>query len=186
MTEPRVAPIDPTTAPGDIAAFLTDATAGTGGALNIFTTMANHPGLLRRYLPFGGKLLLGGVIDARSRELMILRTAWNCRSEYEWGQHARIGREIGLTDDEIGRVTEGPGHPAWAPDDALLITACDELCDTHTLTDATWARLADRLDAKHLVELTLLVGHYVMVAGMLNALGVQREPGVEGFPLSTG
>jgi 4-carboxymuconolactone decarboxylase len=182
MTEPRLAPIDPTTAPDDLAVFLAEATAGTGGAINIFTTMANNPGLLRRYLPFGGKLLMGGGIDARSRELMILRTAWNCGSDYEWGQHARIGRQAGLTDDEMVRVTAGPSAVEWSPDDALLLTACDELCQTHTLSDATWAGLTDRYDAKLLVELTLLIGHYVMVAGMLNALGVQREPGVDGFP----
>lgn len=182
MTEPRLAPIDPSTAPDDLNIFLTDAAAGTGGAINIFTTMANNPGLLRRYLPFGGKLLMGGGIDARSRELMILRTAWNCRSDYEWGQHVRIGRDVGLTDDETLRVTAGPSHVGWSPADALLLTACDELCETHTLSEVTWAGLAKRFDAKHLVELTLLIGHYVMVAGMLNALGVQREPGVDGFP----
>jgi 4-carboxymuconolactone decarboxylase len=181
-TPPRIAPIDPATAPDDIAQFLATATDSTGGAMNIFTTMANHPGLLRRYLPFGGKLLNGGVIDPRVRELLILRTAWNCWSEYEWGQHVRIGREAGLSDDEITLVTLGPEADGWSADDALVLTACDELCTTHTVSDLTWARLADHLDARELVELTLLVGHYVMIAGMLNALGVQREVGVEGFP----
>jgi len=182
LDAPRLAPIDPTTAPDDIAEFLASATDSTGGAMNIFATMANHPGLLRRYLPFGGKLLNGGVIDPRVRELLILRTGWNCRCEYEWGQHARIGRQSGLTEAEITQVTVGPDADGWSPDDALVLTACDELCATHSISDATWARLADRLDARHLVELTLLVGHYVMIAGMLNALGVQREVGVEGFP----
>jgi alkylhydroperoxidase family enzyme len=179
---PRLAPIDPTTAPDDIAEFLATATDGTGGAMNIFATLANHPGLLRRYLPFGGKLLNGGVLDDRTRELVILRTGWNCRSEYEWGQHARIGREAGLTDAEIVRVTVGPDADGWSPDERLVLTAADELCTTHTIGDATWAALAERFDPKHLVELTMLVGHYVMIAGMLNALGVQREAGVEGFP----
>jgi 4-carboxymuconolactone decarboxylase len=182
LPSPRLAPIDMATAPDDLAELLAGVTDSTGGAMNIFATMANHPGLLRRYLPFGGKLLNGGVTDPRLRELLILRTAWNCWSEYEWGQHVRIGREAGLSDAEITLVTMGPEADGWSVDEALVLTACDELCITHTVSDETWTRLAERLYAKQLVELTLLVGHYVMIAGMLNALGVQREDGVEGFP----
>lgn len=184
MSEPRIAPIDVTEAheahdlPDDLLEFLTSDT----GSMNIFTTMANHPGLLRRYLPFGGKLLNGGSIDARQRELLILRTGWNARSEYEWGQHVRIGRQAGLTDAEIERITAGPDAEGWSATDRTLLTACDELCVDHVISDSTWAALADILDTRQLVELTLLVGHYVMIAGMLNSLRVQRDAGVVGFP----
>ena len=111
MTEPRIAPIDPADAPEDLVDFLTSDT----GSMHIFTTMANHPGLLRRYLPFGGKLLNGGSIDARQRELLILRTGWNAGSDYEWGQHVRIGLLAGLTDEEIDRVAAGPAAEAAGP-----------------------------------------------------------------------
>ncbi len=178
MSDPRIAPIDAGDAPDDLVEFLTSDT----GSMNIFTTMANHPGLLRRYLPFGGKLLNGGSIDARQRELLILRTGWNAGSEYEWGQHVRIGRLAGLTDDEIERVTTGPDADGWSAGDATLLTACDELCADHMISDTTWAALAELLDTRQLVELTLLVGHYVMIAGMLNSLRVQRDAGVGGFP----
>jgi 4-carboxymuconolactone decarboxylase len=178
MSDPRIAPIDATDAPDDLVEFLTSDT----GSMNIFTTMANHPGLLRRYLPFGGKLLNGGSIDARQRELLILRTGWNAGSEYEWGQHVRIGRLAGLTDDEIERVATEPDADGWSTADATLLTACDELCTDHMISDTTWAALAELLDTRQLVELTLLVGHYVMIAGMLNSLRVQRDAGVGGFP----
>ena len=115
--------------------------------MNIFTTMANHPGLLRRYLPFGGKLLNGGSIDARQRELLILRTGWNAGSDYEWGQHVRIGLLAGLTEEEIERVAAGPAAEGWSADDATLLTACDELCTDHVISDPTWAALTD--DPRH-------------------------------------
>ncbi len=172
-TTPRIAPIDPANAPEDLAQFVN---------MNIFATLANNPGLTRKWLPFGGKLLQGGALDARTRELLILRTAWNAVSDYEWGQHARIGREAGLADDEIVRVSEGPDAAGWSADDALVLRACDELCTDRDITDPTWAALADRFDTKQLIELPMLVGHYVMIAGVLKSLRVQREPGVEGFP----
>jgi alkylhydroperoxidase family enzyme len=76
-------------------------------ASNIFTTLVRHRGLFRRWLPFGGKLLAGR-IPARERELIILRTGWLCRAEYEWGQHVLIARQAGVTDDEIEWLKEGP------------------------------------------------------------------------------
>ena len=111
-----------------------------------------HPGLFRKWLPFGGKLL-AGKIPPRDRELLILRTGWRCGAEYEWGQHAVIGRAAGLTDDEIRRVQDGPDAPGWSAADATLLRAADELHDDSCITDATWDALAARYDERQLIEL---------------------------------
>jgi alkylhydroperoxidase family enzyme len=150
-------------------------------AANIFMTLLRHPGLFRHWLPFAGKLL-SGKLPARDRELLILRTGWNCQSVYEWGQHVTIGRHAGLTDDEIARVAAGPDAPGWTEFESLLLRAADELHDDNCLSDATWKLLAEHYDERCLIEVPMLVGHYHMVAFALNSLGVQREPGVEGFP----
>jgi 4-carboxymuconolactone decarboxylase len=176
---PRIEPRPATGNPPDVQALIDGVSAGPVGAQNIFLTMANNPGLMRHWLPFGGKLLFGGKLPARERELMILRTAWDCRSDYEWGQHVRIGRDCGLTDDEIARIPSGEG---FDDADGLLLRATDELVADHRLADDTWDRLAARFGDRDMIELVLLVGHYAMVAGMLNSIGVEREPGVEGLP----
>ena len=149
-------------------------------AANIFATFVRHPGLFRKWMPFGGKLL-SGKIPARERELVILRTGYLCRSEYEWGQHVTIGRAAGLTDEEIERVKAGPDDPAWDGFDATLLRAADELHEDACISDATWAALAARYDEKQLIELPMLIGQYHLVAFTLNSLGVQREAGVPGF-----
>jgi 4-carboxymuconolactone decarboxylase len=155
--------------------------AGTGGpATNIFTTLVRHPGLFRRWLPFGGKVL-AGKLPARDRELMILRTGWRCRSVYEWGQHVLIARAAGVTDDEIRRIQDGPDAPGWSAIDATLLRAADELHDDSCLTDGTWATLADHYDEHQLIEIPMLVGQYHLVSYCLNSFGVEREPGVPGF-----
>ena len=151
-----------------------------GESGNIFTTLVRHPGLFRRWMPFGGKLL-SGKLPARERELLILRTAWNCRSEYEWGQHVILARTVGLSEDEIRRVQAGPADPAWDRSDASLLRAADELHNDACVSDGTWEELARRFDERQLIELPMLVGHYHLVAFTLNSLGVQREAGVPGF-----
>jgi alkylhydroperoxidase family enzyme len=159
---------------------LAGAVAPGAPAANIFATLVRHPGLFRKWMPFGGKLLVGK-LPARDRELLILRTGWRCQSEYEWGQHVLIARAAGITDEEIERLKVGPDAPGWEPSDAVLVRAADELHDDGCITDATWATLAARYDVPQLIEVPMVVGQYHLVSFTLNSLGVQREPGVPGF-----
>ena len=157
---------------------------GSEGDLNLFATLAHHPKLLKRWSAFGGVLLYGGELPPRERELLILRTARNCDAAYEWGQHVRIGLATGLTRDEIAAVaTEAGGDDAaWAPGDAALLRAADELHADARIGDETWADLAATWSEAQLIELCMVVGQYHLVAFTLNSLGVQREEGVEGLP----
>jgi alkylhydroperoxidase family enzyme len=152
-------------------------------ASNIFATLVRHPGLFRRWLPFGGKLL-AGKLPARDRELLILRTAHLCHAEYEWGQHRLIGLSSGISEAEIDDVRLGSGADGWEPFDAALLTAADELHETARISDVTWDILAARYDDRQLIEVPMVVGHYHMVAFTLNSLGVELEPGVAGFGAS--
>ena len=57
---------------------------------------------------------LDSVLDARLRELAIMRTAWLRRSVYEWTSHYAICVRLGMSDDEIVAVRDlpaGPGAP---------------------------------------------------------------------------
>jgi 4-carboxymuconolactone decarboxylase len=178
---PRVPPLPVDERDEQTRELLGGADGITGPAANIFDTLVRHPGLFRKWLPFGGKLL-AGKLPARDRELLILRTGWHCRSDYEWGQHILIARAAGITDDEIARVTRGPDAPGWDEFERVLLTAADELHEDACISDATWGALAERYDVRQLIEVPMLVGHYHMVAFALNSLGVQREAGVPGLP----
>ncbi len=152
------------------------------GEVNIFPTLARHPQLFRAWLPFGGFLLSRGVLSARERELLILRTGHNCGSDYEWGQHARIAGELGIPREEILRVAEGPQADGWSEREATLLRAADELHQDARISDATWQQLSQIHDEAALIEIAMLVGHYHMVAFALNSLGVELDEGLEGLP----
>jgi alkylhydroperoxidase family enzyme len=152
-----------------------------GLELNLFTTVVRHPGLYRKWIPFAGKLLAAGRLPPRERELVILRTAWNCKAEYEWGHHNELGRQAGLSDAEIKRVRDRADSDGWSEFDATLMRAADELHEDAAIGDQTWATLAERYDEPQLIELCMLVGHYHLVAFTLNSLRIQPEPGTPGF-----
>jgi alkylhydroperoxidase family enzyme len=164
-----------------------DETKGLLGesALNIFATFAHHPKLMKRWLVFGNHVLAKSTLPARDRELVVLRTGWNCRAPYEWGQHVVIARTIGITDDEITRVSVGPDAGGWSEQDAVLLRAADELHNDQTLTDATYAALATRYDVRNLLDLVFTVGQYHVVSMALNAFRVDREDDVTGVPIPT-
>jgi alkylhydroperoxidase family enzyme len=155
---------------------------GNGRVLNIFTTLAHHPKLLKRWLVFGNHVLFKSSLSPREREMAILRTGKLCNSEYEWGQHVVIGRQIGLTDDEIRRIAEGPDAAGWTEHEANLLRAVDELHRDYRISDATWSALSTRYDKQQLLDLVFAVGQYTMVSMALRTIGVELDEGIEGFP----
>jgi alkylhydroperoxidase family enzyme len=152
------------------------------GGLNIFTTVAHHPKALKRWLVFGAHVMAKSTLSDRARELVVLRVGWRCGSDYEFGQHTLIGRSVGLTDEEIARVTV-PSLDGWDDDDARWLRAADELVEDHRLSDGTWEELSADLDPRQLIDLVMTAGQYVMVSTLLNTFGVQREEGVPGWPV---
>lgn len=143
---------------------------------HVFTTLARHRGLFRRWLLFAGALMPGGKLPRDESELVILRVAHNARSDYEWVQHERLGRRAGLTPDEISRVRVGASAPGWSERRALLLRAADALHAERRIGDELWADLRRHLDERELIELCMLVGHYEMLAMTLSSLGVEPDP----------
>jgi len=183
MSEPRLGPVPASEWDDETRALIAAGAGGDGRVLNIFATLAHHPKLLKRWLVFGAHVLAKSTLPARDRELLILRTGWNCTAPYEWGQHVVIARTTGITDAEIEAVAAGPGAPGWAPFDATLLRAADELHQRSTLTDATWSALHERYDDQQVLDAIFTVGQYHLVSMALNACGVARDDGVTGVPI---
>ena len=181
LSEPRVPPVNDESSLDAEARELLGGTS-LGPAVNIFRTLIRHPKLFKRWLVFANHVLFKATIPPRDREILILRTGWRCRAEYEWGQHVIIGKAVTLTDEEILRITEGPDAPGWSLFDALLVRTADELHDDQFVSDATWKALAERYSTQQLMDAVFAVGQYTLVSMALNSFGVQLDPGVPGFP----
>jgi alkylhydroperoxidase family enzyme len=149
---------------------------GTGPP-NVFLTLGRHPRLFRAWLRFAGRLMPRGKLPRTETELVILRVAHNCGSEYERAQHERIGRSVGLTDEQIASVADGPEADGWSDRERALLTAADELHRDRVISDATWASLTRQYDERELIEICMLIGHYEMLAMVLASLRVQPERG---------
>jgi alkylhydroperoxidase family enzyme len=158
--------------------------AGTEDPPHVFTTLARHRRLFRPWLRFAGRLMPGGTLSRPDAELVILRVAHRCESEYEWQHHARIGRQAGLSAEQVDAARDAAPDGVLSARQALLVRAVDELHDTRTIGDDTWAALGRELSEHQLIELPMLAGHYEMLAMTLNSLRVQPDPAPLGGGIS--
>jgi 4-carboxymuconolactone decarboxylase len=179
-TSPRIPPL-PEEARDARARELVDRFA-MGQTVNVYSTMVRHPDLVERCIPLGQQLR-SGRLSLRERELLILRTGWNCRCDYEYAQHSRLVALSGaMDDDDLLRIIAGPDAPGWAHAEAVLLRAADELHTDACIGEETWAALATAYDEQQLIEVPMVVGYYHLIAFFLNSLGVPLEEGAHGFP----
>lgn len=150
--------------------------------LAILRTMAYHPRLMKPFLGFATAVAQQGALSRRDSELLALRAAWNCRSDFEWGHHVVYARVAGLTDAEIARIAEGPDAKGWSEADRDLLRVADQLHARQQIDDVLWKRLEARFDASQLVELPFVVGQYTMLSMVANMTGVELEPGHDPLP----
>lgn len=150
--------------------------AAGGDPPHVFTTLGRHRSLFRRWLVFASGLMPGGRLPRTDSELVILRVARNCASDYERQQHERLGRRAGLTAEQIAAVREPAPAAGLSERQRLLVRVADELHATHDLSDPLWVQLRGELSEAEAIELLLLVGHYEMLATALTVLRVQPDP----------
>lgn len=143
---------------------------------NVLSTLLRHPVLTGPFLAYNHVLLREPAFEPRLRELMILRVAWRARSSYEWVQHVRLAPRFDITAEEIGAIADGAAAHPWAPLEADLLAATDQLVDHYRIDDATWDRLTKQLSEHQLVELPFVVGTYICLAMVFSSLGLELDP----------
>lgn len=144
-------------------------------------TMFRHPDLYESHMAFSLKLF-HGALTPRDRELAVLRVAWLCQAPYAWGEHVRIGKQLGgLTDNEVARITIGSTAPEWYERDRALLQAVEELHGDAMISQRTWTVLSNNLSEKQLIELPLLVGQYQGTAYLQNSFRSRLAAGNSGL-----
>jgi len=175
---PRILPLDP----GEIAEVAIESTRRLRQAVGTSTpvtrdtipelvaTLLRHPDLYARVAELSIQLQGHGVLAPRDRQFAILRTCWLCQAPYAWGEQVKHSKRIGITSEEIDRITRGSSASGWDERERAVLRAAEELHEDAMISDVTWESLSGRLDEKQLFELTVLVGQFTTIAYFQNAL----------------
>ncbi len=144
--------------------------------LNIFRMLAHAERNYAGFMQLGGTILGRQKLDARLRELAILRIAQVSRARYEWDQHVPIALAAGVTQEQIDALEAGRSEAAsFDKTDGLLLDFTGEVMRDVRASDASLARMTEQFSSQEVVELVLVIGFYMMVARLLETTGVDLE-----------
>ncbi len=173
---PRIAPV-PQAEWTEVQRGLVAKYGVDGTADNALRTLLHSPELVDGVMPYTNYLARESTLSPRHRELLILRVAWLCANPSLWATHAARARGVGFTAAEITRIAQGPDTPGWDPFEATLLRLADQSFRNSSVTEATWKALSASYDMFHMVDAVETTGHFIMLAMMYNAFGVQPDEG---------
>jgi alkylhydroperoxidase family enzyme len=143
---------------------------------NIFRMMAHSPSYLEQYCRLGGAIRHRGELDPVVRELAITRTGILCEAPYEIVAHKRIGRNVGVSDEQNAALDNWQSATCFTELQRAALAFTDEIVRLRRPTDATFKAIAAKLTPAALIELQLAVGFYIMTSKFLETFGVDMQP----------
>jgi alkylhydroperoxidase family enzyme len=145
--------------------------------------MANSPNAAKAVTVLAMYIRNQSKLDARLRELAILQVGYLARSAYEYSHHVKLGREAGVTDDDIRAIgEETAGRPTRLDDlSKTVLRAAREMTGDLAMSDATFAALEKALGREQVIDLTLVIAFYNAVVRLLGTLQIDVEPEYQGY-----
>jgi alkylhydroperoxidase family enzyme len=147
----------------------------------IWRVLLQRPKLARAVYDVLTDLLFRNRLDARLRELMIMRIGWTTRSVFEWAQHWKVAMAADVSPDDVLAVrTLDPTRLSDRDLDALA--AVDDVVARGEVSLATWGRLTRRFDADELLEIVAIATTWTYVSTLLRSLDVPLDIGMAAWP----
>ena len=157
--------------------------------INLYKILAHSPNAARAFQGLGRFIRYESKLDPRLREMAILMVGYLARSPYEYSHHIKIGRDFGVSDDDIrGLIEEAEGRgSSLDPTSKLVLRAAREMTEEGSVSDATFASLEKEMSREHLLDLIITIGFYNAVVRVLASTGMDVEesymPYLKEFPL---
>jgi alkylhydroperoxidase family enzyme len=145
------------------------------GHKNIFKMLSHSESHLHNYCRLGNAIRHHGVLDPCLRELAITRVGILLGAEYEVVAHKRLGRGVGIPENQIVALEEGASSDAFNEVEKALLAYTDDLV-ANPGAGATFETIASHLNAEEMVELTLAITFYIMTSKFLITFGIDLEP----------
>lgn len=155
----------------------------TFASLSVFRVLLRTPQLAKSVAGLLETLLRGEHLDGRLRELVIMRIGWVTGSCYEWTQHWRVARLMGIPEETLLGVRDWQSQTGYGAAERAVLAATDETIEAGTISPETWQACRDCLGSDEaLIELVAAIGNWRLFSSLLRSLEVPLEEGVEAWP----
>jgi len=145
---------------------------------NVFEALLNSPEAASRVAALGAYLRFQSELPATTLELVIITVASELGCDYERVHHERLAHKAGVSDATITSIRAGRTD-RLSPYEAAVLCYARELIRHHRVTQEVFEAALSQVGTSGMINLTLLVGYYAMVALALLALDVELEKGVD-------
>jgi 4-carboxymuconolactone decarboxylase len=149
------------------------------GLAGPYNPMMRSPVLGQRLFDLFHYLRWETSVPTKLNEFAILIIGRQWRSQVEWYAHAPLAAKAGLSPEIIAELKANRRPSNMAEDEALVYDFVTELTTTQKVSDETFARAKKVFGDQQIVDLTAVVGNYVMVAMMLAMAEESVPPGKE-------
>jgi alkylhydroperoxidase family enzyme len=148
----------------------------TGTPGDYWTTLALVPDILKLASDALFALLQPGrKLEARYRELAILRTAIVGDCRFEYSQHLKVSRSVGIDDEKLTAIKGWATSDRFDQAERAVMAAADELIGRNLVEDATFAALKRHFTDEQIVELFLVISTYRMHGLIVRALHLEFD-----------
>lgn len=157
--------------------------------ITLYKCLVHSPNATRAFQGLGGFIRHKSRLDGRLREIAILAVGWLTQAPYEWSHHVKIGKDFGVTSEDIrGVIAELKGEASGLePVARLVVQAAREMTADLAVSDATFAALRGHFDGERLTDLVVTIAFYNAVVRYLGTMRIDVEaeyqPYLDEFPL---
>lgn len=157
-----------------------DSIAGSrGGVRGPFGVLLHSPDLAARVANTGAFVRFNLDLPESLKETIIITTAREIKNQYEFAAHARLARQAGVSEQTILAIANGSAPAGLDGEAALLVSYAKELLQNYKVSDATYNAVKDKYGVGRTVEITALIGHYLLVGQILAAFEVDLPEGAK-------
>ncbi len=147
-----------------------------GEVYNLHCALANSPKALCAFIAFSEYVRDNADLNPRLRELAVLRVATLHQVTYEIAQHQAPAQRAGLTEEQIVAVTHWHEHATlFDARDRAVLAYTEESAATFRVSETTFATVRQYLSDSEIVDLSLVVGWYLLCAAVLVPLEIELE-----------
>lgn len=177
----RIEPVARAGAAPEVRQMWDDIEETLGRVPNFIATVAHSPAVVRWLVPFVATLHregTGSVLDARTKNLVILKTSLVNGCDYCVGHNKVMGASLGVNEEMVDAMDADSYLASTHFDDrdkAVLWWADEVTRNTARYNGQCFANLQKYFDDAEIVELTLLSGMFNMVNRFNDSLHVELE-----------
>ncbi len=148
----------------------------TGTPGDYWTTFALVPELLLMARNSLMTLLQPGrKLDAKLRELAIMRTGIVGDSRFEYSQHLKVARMVGVPEEKLAAIKGWTTSDSFTPVARAVMAATDEILARNLVEDETFAALQKHLSDAEILELFVVIGLWRMHGLIVRALHLEYD-----------